>query len=147
MQNYCSEINFPVGQLHVDARAIRFSTYPVSTNNKIFSRRNVDNTYVYTDTNNSTSTGDKRWQYRLTAYHKHITMLGAKRYWSIEITNIKIPKAIWLQQLAVIQQSKTTSCKAKPVHWNLKSLSNLIPNKTEDTNFLHIKHVKNNVVS
>ena len=33
------------------------------------------------------------------------------------------------------------------MYWKLKTFSNLIPNKTEDTNFLHIKHVQNNSVS
>ena len=46
-------------------RIINFSTQHVSTHNTIYSFCNADNIYVHTDTNNSTSTGDKKWQHTL----------------------------------------------------------------------------------
>ena len=64
----------------------------MSINNKIYSHRKIDNTHVHLDTNNSISTSSNRWQYTLTAYHKHVTMLGAKQYLPIESPNKKTQK-------------------------------------------------------
>ena len=85
----------------------------VSTRNKIYSYCNADITHVHvhSDINDNTSNSKKRKNYRLTADYKRLTISTAKQCRNIELTNIKITKAISLQQVAVIHQSKTSSLK------------------------------------
>jgi len=91
---------------------INFSTQHVSTHNTIYSFCNADNIYVHTDTNNSTSTGNKKWQHTLTSYHKHVTMSTVKQCWNIE-SPVTTPQSTELQ-VAVKRPSKTAVC--VPIH-------------------------------
>lgn len=127
-------------------KSIKLNFQHKSKHNKICSYCNADNTHAHSDINNSTPNGNKRKIYRLTADHRHLKKSTAKQCWIIESTNIKIPKAIWLEQWLWYSKAKQLAITKERAHvyWKLWTFRNLTPNKTADINFLPIPCMPHN---
>jgi len=78
--------------LEVNILSLTFQ-HNICLHNKIYSFCNSDNIHVHTDTTNSTSAGNKQWQYTLTSYHEHVPMSAVKQYWNIESPDTTSPQS------------------------------------------------------